>query len=75
MGIADGTSIIPAVSQDFPVRYVATIYGEFPSVVFGKASSGVNEGGRPGRHPPWDPRVEFGLSWIMLQALLGSGPA
>jgi NitT/TauT family transport system substrate-binding protein len=71
VGIGDGTSIIPAVSQGIPVRYLATIYGKFPSIVFAKASSGIEtaadlEGrkvGTPGR---------YGSSWIMLQALLGS---
>ncbi|MFP5342618.1 MAG: ABC transporter substrate-binding protein [Candidatus Limnocylindria bacterium] len=71
IGIADGTSMIPAVSQGIPVRYVATVYGRFPSIVFGKASSGVDEPadlegkrlGIPGR---------YGSSWIMLQALLAS---
>jgi NitT/TauT family transport system substrate-binding protein len=71
LGLADGTSVIPAVSQGIPIKYVATIYGRFPSVVFAKASSGIAEAkdlkgkklGIPGR---------FGSSWIMLQALLGS---
>jgi NitT/TauT family transport system substrate-binding protein len=73
VGIADGTSVIPAVSQDIPVRYIWTVYADFPSIVFAKASSGI-EGpvdlagrkvGIPGR---------FGSSWIQLQALLaGAG--
>ena len=71
VGLADGTSVIPAVSQGIPIKYVATIYGQFPSIVFAKASSGIAtaadlEGkklGIPGR---------FGSSWIMLQALLAS---
>jgi NitT/TauT family transport system substrate-binding protein len=71
LGLADGTSVIPAVSNGIPIKYVATIYGRFPSVVFAKASSGIAEAkdlagkklGIPGR---------FGSSWIMLQALLGS---
>jgi len=71
LGMSDGTSVIPAVSQAIPIRYLATVYGRFPSIVFGKASSGIEtaadlEGkkiGIPGR---------FGSSWIMLQALLGS---
>ena len=71
VGIGDGTSVIPAVSQGIPVRYVATIYGKFPSIVFAKASSGIASAadlkgkkiGTPGR---------YGSSWIMLQALLGS---
>jgi NitT/TauT family transport system substrate-binding protein len=71
IGMSDGTSVIPAVSQGIPVRYIATVYGQFPSIVFGKASSGITsaadlEGrklGIPGR---------YGSSWIMLQALLDS---
>jgi NitT/TauT family transport system substrate-binding protein len=71
IGVADGTSVIPAVSQGIPIKYVATIYGQFPSIVFAKASSGIAtaadlEGrklGIPGR---------YGSSWIMLQALLAS---
>jgi NitT/TauT family transport system substrate-binding protein len=71
LGLADGTSVIPAVSNGIPIRYVATIYGRFPSIVFAKASSGIADAGDlkgrklgiPGR---------FGSSWIMLQALLAS---
>lgn len=71
IGMGDGTSVIPAVSQDIPVRYVATIYARFPSVVFAKESAGIAEPadlegrslGIPGR---------FGSGWIMLQALLAS---
>jgi NitT/TauT family transport system substrate-binding protein len=69
IGIADGTSVIPAVSQGIPVRYVFTVYADFPSIVFAKASSGIRTPadlagkkiGIPGR---------FGSSWIQLQALL-----
>jgi NitT/TauT family transport system substrate-binding protein len=71
IGVADGTSVIPAVSQGIPIRYVATIYGTFPSIVFAKASSGITSAadlkgrkiGIPGT---------YGSSWIMLQALLDS---
>jgi NitT/TauT family transport system substrate-binding protein len=71
IGVADGTSVIPAVSQGIPVRYIATIYGTYPSIVFAKASSGITKAadlegkkiGIPGK---------YGSSWIMLQALLGS---
>jgi NitT/TauT family transport system substrate-binding protein len=71
IGLADGTSVIPAVSQGIPIRYVAAIYGRFPSIVFAKASSGIDTPadlagkrlGIPGR---------YGSSWIMLQALLDS---
>jgi NitT/TauT family transport system substrate-binding protein len=71
IGIGDGTSVIPAVSNGIPIEYIATIYGKFPNVVFAKASSGITKAadlkgkkiGTPGR---------FGSGWIMLQALLGS---
>ena len=71
VGIADGTSVIPAVSQGIPIKYVATLYGKFPSIVFAKSSTGITDAsdlkgrkiGIPGR---------YGSSWIMLQALLGS---
>lgn len=71
IGMADGTSIIPAAGQGIPVRYVASIYARFPSVVISGAASGITTPadlrgrslGIPGR---------FGSSWIMLQALLAS---
>ena len=71
IGVADGTDVIPAVSQGIPVRYVATVYRAFPSVVFTKKSSGIasvadlrgHKIGIPGR---------YGASWVMLQALLDS---
>jgi NitT/TauT family transport system substrate-binding protein len=71
LGLADGTSVIPAVSNGIPIRYIATIYGKFPSIVFAKASSGIaaakdlkgRKVGIPGK---------YGSSWVMLQALLGS---
>jgi NitT/TauT family transport system substrate-binding protein len=71
IAIADGTSLIPAVSQGIPVKYVATVYAKFPNVVFAKASSGIKTAadlkgrkiGTPGK---------YGSSWIMLQALLGA---
>jgi NitT/TauT family transport system substrate-binding protein len=71
LGVADGTSVIPAVSNGIPIRYIATVYGTYPSIVFTKAGSGITSPsdlrakkiGIPGR---------FGSSWIMLQALLDS---
>ncbi len=76
IGMADGTSLIPAVSQGIPVVYGATIYARDPNVVFSLADSGIEtvadlEGrsiGVPGR---------YGSSWVALQALLqtaGLGP-
>jgi NitT/TauT family transport system substrate-binding protein len=73
IGISDGTSVIPAVSQGIPIRYVYTVFAQFPNVVFAKASSGIaatadlrgKKVGIPGR---------YGSSWIQLQALLaGAG--
>jgi NitT/TauT family transport system substrate-binding protein len=71
VGIGDGTSVIPAVSNGIPVTYVATIYGKFPNIVFAKESSGITKAadlkgkkiGTPGR---------YGSGWVMLQALLAS---
>ena len=71
IGNSDGTSVIPAVSNGIPIVYVATIYGQFPSIVLAKADSGIKTAadlkgkkiGTPGK---------YGSSWIMLQALLGS---
>ncbi len=71
IGMADGTSVIPAVSQGIPVVYGATIYGRDPNVVFSLDETGVEEVsdlaglriGIPGL---------YGSSWVALQALLGS---
>jgi NitT/TauT family transport system substrate-binding protein len=71
IGLGDGTSVIPAVSQGIPVRYIATVYGKFPSIVFAKESSGIRSVadlrgrklGTPGR---------FGTGWVMLQAMFES---
>jgi NitT/TauT family transport system substrate-binding protein len=71
VSLADGTSVIPAASQGIPVQYVATIYGQFPNIIFAKASTGIKAAadlkgrklGTPGR---------YGSSWVMLQALLDS---
>jgi putative riboflavin transport system substrate-binding protein len=71
IGLADGTSVIPAVANGVPIRYVTTIYAKFPNIVFTKASSGIKtvadlkgkKLGTPGK---------YGSSWIMLQAMLGS---
>ncbi len=71
LGLSDGTSVIPAVSQGVPIKYIATVYAKFPSIVFAKESSGIRDAdglvgkklGIPGK---------YGSSWIMLQALLAS---
>ena len=71
IGLSDGTSVIPAVSQGIPIRYIATVYGRFPSIVYAKSTSGIDDAadlkgkrlGIPGK---------YGSSWVMLQALLAS---
>jgi NitT/TauT family transport system substrate-binding protein len=71
IGLGDGTSIITARSQGFPIKYAATVYADFPAIVVSKASSGIVTAadlagrslGTPGR---------YGSGWIMLQALLSS---
>jgi NitT/TauT family transport system substrate-binding protein len=71
IGIADGTSVIPAVDHAIPIRYVATVYARFPSIVFALASSGITKpadlAGRKLGIP-----VKGGSSWVMLQAMLAS---
>jgi NitT/TauT family transport system substrate-binding protein len=71
IGMGDGTSLIPAVSQGIPVIYAATVFGRFPNVIFSLEESGIDSVtdlvgrsvGIPGR---------FGSSWVALQALLAS---
>lgn len=71
IGMADGTSVIPAVSAGIPVRYGATIYGRDPNIVFSLSETGIESAqdlagasiGIPGR---------YGSSWVALQALLTS---
>jgi NitT/TauT family transport system substrate-binding protein len=71
LGLSDGTSVIPAVSQGIPIRYLATIYAQFPSIVFAKASSGITDADGLVGKKLGIPRKD-GSSWIMLQALLAS---
>ena len=71
LGLSDGTSVIPAVSQGIPIRYVATIYAKFPSIVFAKATSGI-AGAADLKGRKIGIPAKSGSSWIMLQALLGS---
>jgi NitT/TauT family transport system substrate-binding protein len=63
IGMADGTSVMPAVSQGIPVAYGATIYARDPNVVFSLGESGIEttsdlagkKVGIPGR---------VGASWV-----------
>jgi NitT/TauT family transport system substrate-binding protein len=71
VGIADGTSVIPAAGQGIPIRYIATLYATFPNAVIARNDADVSTPvdlkgktlGTPGR---------YGSSWIMLQAMLHS---
>jgi NitT/TauT family transport system substrate-binding protein len=71
VGIADGTSVIPAVGQGIPIRYIATVYSKFPNAVIARSDASIATPadlkgktlGTPGR---------YGSSWIMLQAMLQS---
>ncbi len=71
IGSADGTSVIPAVSQGIPVVYTSTTYGKFPSVVLAKPDSGIKTAADLKGKKIGIP-AKSGSSWIMLQALLGS---
>jgi NitT/TauT family transport system substrate-binding protein len=71
LGLSDGTSVIPAVSQGIPIRYLATIYRAFPSIVFAKLSSNIKRAADLSRRKIGIPG-RYGSSWIMLQALLAS---
>ena len=71
IGIADGTSVIPAVGQGIPIRYVATIYARFPNVVMTPAASGLTSAASLAGHSLGIPG-RYGSSWVMLQALLAS---
>src|SRR5688572_6806345 len=41
IGLADGTSVIPAAGQGIPIRFAGTIYARFPNVVITPAESGI----------------------------------
>jgi NitT/TauT family transport system substrate-binding protein len=71
VGISDGTSVIPAVGQGIPIRYVATVYAKFPNAVIARSDAGIASPadlkgktlGTPGK---------YGSSWVMLEAMLHS---
>jgi NitT/TauT family transport system substrate-binding protein len=71
VGVADGTSLIPAVSQGIPIVYAATIFSDFPNVLFSPAAKGITSAAELAGHSVGIPG-RFGSSWIALQALLAS---
>lgn len=70
LALADGTSMIPAVSVGFPVRYIATIYGVLPNVVIARTDAGImspadlkgKRVGTPG---------QYGSGYLTLLGILG----
>lgn len=71
VGVADGTSLIPAVSQGIPIVYVATVFSRFPNVVFSPVAQGIRTAADLAGHSVGIPG-RYGSSWIALQALLTS---
>jgi NitT/TauT family transport system substrate-binding protein len=71
IGVADGTSLIPAVSQGIPIVYAATIFSRFPNVLFAPVQQGITSPGDLAGHSVGIPG-RYGSSWIALQALLAS---
>ena len=71
IGLADGTSVIPAVGQDIPISTSPPSTRSFPNVVMTPADSGIKtRPTSPASH--WASPGRYGSSWIMLQALLAS---
>jgi NitT/TauT family transport system substrate-binding protein len=70
LALADGTSMIPAVSQGIPVRYITTIYGVLPNVVIARTDAGImspadlkgKRVGTPG---------QYGSGYLTLLGILG----
>ena len=70
LALADGTSLIPAVSQGIPVRYITTIYGVLPNVVIARTDAGImspadlkgKRVGTPG---------QYGSGYLTLLGILG----
>lgn len=71
VGIADGTSVIPAVGQRFPIVYVATMYAQFPNAVIVPDNSPIQSAADLAGKTIGIPGA-YGSSWTMLQALLSS---
>ncbi len=69
IGIGDGTSVPPAVSQGIPIRYLATLYGTLPNVVFARRSAGITSAADLRGKRVGTP-CRCGSNWIMLEALL-----
>jgi NitT/TauT family transport system substrate-binding protein len=71
IGVADGTSLIPAVGQGIPIVYAATIFSRFPNVLFAPVEQGITSPADLAGHSIGIPG-RFGSSWVALQALLAA---
>ena len=72
IGVADGTSVIPAVSQGIPIRTSRRSTAQFPSIVFAQGVVGDHDARPTSKGKKIGIPGKYGSSWIMLQALLDS---
>ena len=69
LALADGTSMIPAVSQGIPVQYLATIYGTLPNVVIARADRGIASPADLAGHSVGTPG-QYGSGYLTLLGIL-----
>ena len=69
LALADGTSMIPAVSQGIPVQYLATIYGTLPNVVIARADRGIASPADLAGHSVGTP-LQSGSGYLTLLGIL-----
>jgi NitT/TauT family transport system substrate-binding protein len=70
LALADGTSVIPAVSQGIPVRYITTIYGVLPNVVIARADAGIMSASDLAGRKVGTPG-QYGSGYLTLLGILG----
>lgn len=70
LALADGTSVIPAVSQGIPVRYITTIYGILPNVVIARAEAGITSASDLAGMKVATPG-QYGSGYLTLLGILG----
>jgi NitT/TauT family transport system substrate-binding protein len=70
LALADGTSVIPAVSQGIPVRYITTIYGILPNVVIARANAGITSASDLAGKKVATPG-QYGSGYLTLLGILG----
>lgn len=69
VALADGTSVIPAVSNGIPIRYMATIYGVLPNVVIARVDAGISTPGDLAGRKVGTPG-QFGSGYLTLLGIL-----